>query len=177
MSRPARTGYLIAVAGLSLLLTACGTETDDGGAADNPTITDAEIITPEEPTLTDDARPAPTRIPHPTPDDSLPSGPVDPSVLEREEVKAAIAAEAERRQVSEDEVEVVGFAEVTWRDGSLGCPQPGMHYTMALVPGQQLILEVHGERASYHAGRNKTFSYCANPTAPAPSGSSGTVDM
>ncbi|QFG69710.1 hypothetical protein [Ornithinimicrobium pratense] len=175
MSRPTRTGYLIAVASVSVLLTACGAETGTetgGGAADSPAPIEAEIITPERPTMTDDARP--TSIPAPTPDDSLPSGPVDASVLEREEVKAAITAEAERRQVSEDEVEVIGFADVTWTDGSLGCPQPGMHYTQALVPGYQLILQVGGERASYHSGKDKLFRYCANPMTPAPGGAGGT---
>ena len=27
---------------------------------------------------------------------------------------------------------------VTWADGSLGCPEPGMKYTMALVPGYRI---------------------------------------
>ena len=179
MSRPTRTGYLVAVASLSLLLAACGTQTDGGDAADtpasSPTQTEAETITPEEPIVTDDS-PA-TPIPIPAPDNPLPSGPVDDSVLEREEVQAAVAAEAERRAVSEDEIQVTGFAEVTWSDGSLGCPQAGMHYTQALVPGYQLILEVDGERASYHAGRDQQFRYCANPMAPLPGDAGGTSDM
>lgn len=171
MSRPKRTAYLAVVASMTLLLVACGTETSDD-AADSPTQTESETLTAEEPTMTDDARPTPIPVPTPT-DDALPAGPVDPSILERDEVKAAIAAEAQRKGVAEDEVEVTGFAEVTWTDGALGCPQPGMHYTQALVDGQQLILEVDGERASYHAGRDGQFRYCANPVSPAPGGSGG----
>ena len=173
MSRSIRTAYLAAVASASLLLAACGSDTgDDAGSDASPTQTQAETPTAEEPTMTDDARPTPIPVPTPT-DDAVPAGPVDSSVLEREEVKAAVAAEAKRRDVSEDQVEVTGFASVTWTDGSLGCPQPGMHYTQALVPGEQLILEVDGERASYHAGRDGEFSYCANPVPPAPGNSGG----
>ena len=88
--------------------------------------------------------------------------------MAREDVQAAIAAEAERTGVEADQVDVVGYADVTWRDGSLGCPEPGQMYTMALVPGHQLILAVDGTKASYHAAKDKPFAYCANPTAPAP---------
>lgn len=177
MSRSLRTAYLAAVASASLLLAACGTDTGDD-AADSPTQTEAASPTSEEPTMSDEEHSTPIPVPVPTDDAAaLPSGPVDPSVLERAEVRAAIAAEAERRDVSEDEVEVTGFAEVTWTDGSLGCPQPGMMYTQALVPGYQLVLEVDGERASYHAGGDGEFSYCADPVAPAPGGGGANPTM
>ena len=42
-----------------------------------------------------------------------------------------------------------------------------------LVDGHQLILSVAGNPASYHAGNAGTFSYCPNPRAPLPPGSSG----
>lgn len=174
MSRTMRTAYLAVVASAGILLAGCGTDTGDD-AADSPTQTEAATQPAEEPTVTDETRPTPIPMPTPTDDASaLPSGPVDPTVLERDEVKAAISAEAERRDVSEDDVSVTGFAEVTWTDGSLGCPQPGMHYTQALVDGEQLILEVDGQRASYHAGRDGQFRYCADPVAPSPGGSGGT---
>ncbi len=78
-------------------------------------------------------------------------------------VREAIAAVAERRGVAPDEVSVVEYADVTWPDGSIGCPQPGMMYTQALVPGRRLLLEVQGEVASYHSGGGPAFGYCANP--------------
>ena len=37
--------------------------------------------------------------------------------------------------VDASEVEVVSVEEVTWRDGSRGCAQPGMAYTQALIDG------------------------------------------
>lgn len=97
----------------------------------------------------------------------LPTGPVPPEVLEREDVRAAVAAEAARRSVDPTAVSVAGFAEVTWTDGSLGCPEPGVGYTQALVPGYQLVLAVDGELASYHSGGG-AFAYCADPQPPVP---------
>jgi hypothetical protein len=49
---------------------------------------------------------------------------------------------------------------VTWRDGSLGCPEPGMSYTQALVPGFRIILVVDGRRFDYRTGRGGTFRRC-----------------
>lgn len=100
-------------------------------------------------------------------DDGLPTGPVPHSVRERSDVAEAIRAHAERMGVDPDDVTVAGFAEVTWSDGSLGCPQPGMMYTQALVSGYQLVLEVDGRLASYHAAAGRGFAYCATPVRPA----------
>ena len=48
----------------------------------------------------------------------------------------------------------------TWRDGSLGCPEPGMMYTMALVPGYRVVVEVGGETLEYHASGGGQFVLC-----------------
>lgn len=82
---------------------------------------------------------------------------------------------AERAGVDLSAVTVAGYREVTWRDGSLGCPEPGMMYTQALVPGEQLVLEVDGELYAYHAATGREFSYCANPQEPAPGGATSTM--
>ena len=42
------------------------------------------------------------------------------------------------------EVEVVSVEEVTWRDGSRGCAQPGMAYTQALIDGSRITLRAGG---------------------------------
>lgn len=172
MSRTTALSSLTAALALSLTLAACGTQSAEPGGSAEPTAT---ATTTPAPTTDEEAMtssgpkdPNPGLVPVPTAD--LPIGDVPPQVLERPEVQAAIEAEAERTGVEPDAVTVAGFAEVTWRDGSLGCPVPGMMYTQALVPGQQLVLEVDGQYASYHAGRDKTFSYCANPQTPSPGG-------
>ena len=43
-----------------------------------------------------------------------------------------------------EDVTVVSYEDVTWPDGALGCPEPGMSYTQALVPGARLVLEADG---------------------------------
>ena len=59
---------------------------------------------------------------------------------------------ATRLGVDPDELEVVSAETVTWPDGSLGCPEPGMSYTQALVDGSKVVLG-HDDRVYvYHAG-------------------------
>ena len=57
-----------------------------------------------------------------------------------------------RTAVSPDAVTVVVSEAKTWSDGSLGCPQPGMSYTQALVDGSRVLLEAEGRLYAYHAG-------------------------
>ncbi|MGB3830102.1 MAG: hypothetical protein WA962_15140 [Ornithinimicrobium sp.] len=107
----------------------------------------------------------------------LPTGGVTDEILSRPAVQEAIQDLAKRRDVDTTEITVVGYASVTWPDGALGCPQPGMAYSQALVPGQQLVLVVGGEdRApvSYHAGRQGSFRYCDDPQAPIDGGDGST---
>jgi len=67
-----------------------------------------------------------------------------------DEVEAAIADASERFGVPEAEVAVAGALDVVWSDGSLGCPEPDMAYTQALVDGYLLTIEVGGRRVAYH---------------------------
>ena len=47
-----------------------------------------------------------------------------------------VLADAERRSgVDSGRIRVVQSESVTWRDGSLGCPEPGRLYTQALIRG------------------------------------------
>jgi hypothetical protein len=52
------------------------------------------------------------------------------------------------------DIEVVRGERVTWPDGALGCPQPGMMYTQALVNGYRVMLGVDGRTRVffYHSG-------------------------
>ena len=63
-------------------------------------------------------------------------------------------------------VTVVSSDEVTWSDGSLGCPEPGMHYTQALVPGTRTVLEAGGKQYHYHSGAHRPPFLCENPQQP-----------
>ena len=66
--------------------------------------------------------------------------------------------------VTPEEVEVVSTEEVTWRDGSRGCAQPGMSYTQALVDGSRITLRSGGQTYEYHSGGSQPPSRCEKPT-------------
>ena len=77
---------------------------------------------------------------------------IDPAVADI--VSLAVADLAGRLQIDEGQIEVIKAEQVTWPDGSIGCPQPGVMYTMALVEGAQVILAVDNRSRvfDYHAG-------------------------
>ncbi len=77
-----------------------------------------------------------------------------------------VRAGATEAGVEPDAVEVVVAEAVTWSDGSIGCPEPGMMYTQALVPGYRLVLEVDGRKLNFHATESGDFRYCENPRPP-----------
>jgi hypothetical protein len=77
-----------------------------------------------------------------------------------EEIAAAIADASQRFDVPEAEVAVAGALRVMWADGSLGCPEPDMMYTQALVPGYLLTLEVAGRRVEYHGADGEPPFLC-----------------
>jgi hypothetical protein len=61
---------------------------------------------------------------------------------------------------------VVSSEEVTWRDASLGCPQPGMNYAQMLTNGTRIVLEAAGQQYNYHSGSHGAPFLCANPQPP-----------
>jgi hypothetical protein len=67
-------------------------------------------------------------------------------------------------------VTVERIERVTWRDGSLGCPEPGMAYTQALVDGFRVIVAVGEERFDYRTGGGGTFRRCHRSTPGASGG-------
>lgn len=79
------------------------------------------------------------------------------------EMRADAAA---RSGTAADAVQILLLEAVTWNDGSLGCPQPGQMYTMALVGGHRIILRAGVERYHYHTAGVGRFVYCPNPPDP-----------
>lgn len=65
-------------------------------------------------------------------------------------VAQARTALADKVNRDVDQIELLQARNVTWRDGSIGCPEPGMMYTQALVPGYLIQLRVDGELYNYH---------------------------
>lgn len=63
---------------------------------------------------------------------------------------------------------VVEAETVTWPDGSLGCPEPDMLYTQALVDGYRIVLEVAGTPVAYHGTVGSDPFVCRSPEPPLP---------
>lgn len=75
-------------------------------------------------------------------------------------VEAALSAAADKTGVARSDVKVVSSESVVWADGSIGCPEPGMSYTMALVPGYRILIEAGGETLDYHATERGQLVLC-----------------
>ncbi len=62
-----------------------------------------------------------------------------------------------------DAITTEAFARVVWPNGAVGCPKPGRSYTMALVPGYQVILRVGDRLYHYHGREGQAPFFCARP--------------
>jgi len=67
---------------------------------------------------------------------------------------------ARRTGVAVEKLQVLSADSVTWPDGSLGCPQPGMMYTQALVPGYRVRIQAAGQLLDYHASSRGALVVC-----------------
>lgn len=148
MARTRRTAAALAV--VALLLGACG-ESGDRPGEDRTDVDPTTEPAPVEPTTPDE------------PEDDV-TGDADLPA----EVEAAIEDLAEHLGIPAEEVTVMSFESVTWSDGAIGCPEPGMSYTQALVPGTRLVLEADGAEYHYHAGQEPDLVRCdRTPQEPA----------
>ena len=84
-------------------------------------------------------------------------------------VDAALADAAKRTGLKRTDLKVLSAEAVTWSDGSLGCPQPGMMYTQALVPGYRVQIRAGGQDLDYHASRMGLPALCPSGRAVPPS--------
>jgi len=75
---------------------------------------------------------------------------------------------AQRLDVPLDSVVLSGARQVTWRSGALGCPEPGMNYTDALVPGSVVYLRVDNKIHAYHGKFSEQPFYCPRERAEKP---------
>ena len=87
-----------------------------------------------------------------------------------EMIEAALDDAANRSTTARADIKVASAEAVTWPDGSLGCPQPGMLYTQALVAGYRIVLQAGEQTLNYHAmSRGKpVFCPAGRVTAPVP---------
>ncbi|MFH1706225.1 MAG: hypothetical protein ABH867_04955, partial [Patescibacteria group bacterium] len=74
------------------------------------------------------------------------------TVLSEEEIKSVVLGVLikDGRFGLEPDFELTGWRRLSWSDGSLGCPKPGMVYTQQIVPGYRAEVLVNGERIEVH---------------------------
>lgn len=78
-----------------------------------------------------------------------------------EEMFTAVLDDALSRSGAErSAVQVVKSEQVEWSDGSLGCPQPDTMYTMAIINGYQVILDIGGQMYDYRLSDSGAFVLC-----------------
>jgi hypothetical protein len=162
--RRSRAG-LIGLAAV-IALAACGGDDDSGSGATSGTVPSVSDTTPGSSVPPSSAPPSTrpvsvTPLPPASSPGSFPGTAMDPS---SPLVTDAVADLAGQLDLSPDDVTVVAAREVTWPDGSLGCPEPGMMYTQALVDGTLVVLEADGQRYEYHGGTPLVL--CENPKPP-----------
>lgn len=67
---------------------------------------------------------------------------------------------ARRLAVDPGTLAVVSAEFVTWPDGSLGCPQPGMAYQQVLIDGYRVVLSHGDNQYAYHSSVDGNFLLC-----------------
>ena len=92
-----------------------------------------------------------------------------------EMIEAALDDAANRSTTARADIKVASAEAVTWPDGSLGCPQPGMLYTQALIAGYRIVLQAGEQTLNYHAmSRGKPVFCPAGRVVPPVQGDSAT---
>ena len=90
------------------------------------------------------------------------------SVSLQELTARAVAQAAAEAGVAASSIDVLSAQDVTWRDGSLGCPDPARLYTQALVPGYRIRLAHAGRTWDFHASRHGRLVVCPQGRSEAP---------
>jgi len=75
-------------------------------------------------------------------------------------LNSVLADASQRTGVALDALIVTQAEATTWNDGSLGCPEPGMFYTQALVDGYWIIVEAEGQSLDYRVQSNGMLRVC-----------------
>ena len=84
---------------------------------------------------------------------------------------------ATRLGIPEQDITALEARAVHWPSGALGCPQKGMNYTQAIVPGMLFLLEANGSTYRYHAGMTGQPRHCPDSQAQAPAYGTGEAVM
>jgi hypothetical protein len=92
--------------------------------------------------------------------DGSAAGPVVRPISLEDAVRAARTDAARRTGLAPERFELLGAESVTWPDGGLGCPQPGVKYTMAVIAGYRIRLGAAKQVLDYHASTRGHLVLC-----------------
>lgn len=91
-------------------------------------------------------------------------------------VRAAIELMAQDLGIEIDAIRVLSVEPITWPDGSLGCPQPGMMYTQMLTDGYRVRLAAGDEEAEYHTDMSTNAVRCEDVSPFDPGGAAAPTE-
>ena len=152
---------------LALVLGACAAG-DDAADPSETTPTSVSTTRVQETTTIPPQVPEPIDTIAPTEGGQVQTGEVPSSILD---VVLADASDRASAEVTSADVALAEF--VIWSDGSLGCPEPGMVYTQALVEGYRVVIEKDGTIIDYRLNSQGAFRVCERGiTTPSGLGSS-----
>jgi hypothetical protein len=80
-------------------------------------------------------------------------------------IRAAVDDAARRTGRAVVTLQVISSEAVTWPDGSLGCPEPGVTYTMAPVPGCRVRIQAGDTVLDYYTSRRGYLVLCPSERA------------
>jgi hypothetical protein len=113
----------------------------------------------------------PNRIPDIETLTPLPKGePVATAQIPREVRRAVVANAAKRFNVAENAVVLTNAEQLTWSDGSLGCPEPGRMYTQMLVAGFRVVAKTSAGELTYHTDSRGNAVTCGVRARPSDTG-------
>jgi hypothetical protein len=99
------------------------------------------------------------QVPSPSPTATDSTSALDPGDVPAAVFNKIVADAVAQTGVDPSAITVKESRSVTWSDGSLGCPQPGMVYTQVLVDGFRVVLIANGKQLDYH-GTGDRFVLC-----------------
>lgn len=95
------------------------------------------------------------------------AGVINPGPIEDTDLAALVAWATAHLTAEMDvdpaQIDVRTAEKVTWNDGSIGCPEPGVFYTQALVEGARVILALGGVEYAYHQSDGQEPFLCDDP--------------
>jgi hypothetical protein len=147
--------------GLAIVASACGVQGSGGGGSSGSELGDADADADADA----DTDPSGTVTSVDSIKPGVSSGTTSGGLVTASAVMQDLAV---RLEVPLERVILVSEQQVTWPSGALGCPQPDMGYTQALIPGGRIVLGVDDVNFFYHSGRTGAFFYCENPLSASP---------